>query len=592
MTLRLHYRRAAVLGLVLAMAACETATTPATPAATTAVRAADWRAATPAEWKFFADSEPATSDGGMVATDARLATDVGVEILNAGGNAVDAAVATGFALAVVYPVAGNVGGGGFAVVRLADGTVASLDFREKAPAAAHRDMYLDDAGEVTEDSVLGHRASGVPGAVAGLWELHQRYGSMPFAEVVAPAIQLAREGFVADADFAGAADDTRYLQFSGSAQLFRPGGEPVAEGSTWSNPELAAVLERVVLAGPAGFYEGPTADLIVAEMERGGGLITHDDLQAYEAIWRDPVVFDYRGSEVISMPPPSSGGLTLALIGNVLEGYDFGDLPWHGERHLHLLAETMRRAFADRNHWLGDPDFIDIPTEMFLSEDYAARLRAGIDLDAATPSTEINPGSGSDGSEAMHTTHYSVVDAEGNAVGLTTTINHGNGSGVVVEGAGFLLNNEMDDFASKPGSPNAFGLVQGEANAIAPNKRMLSAMTPTIVVRDGQAQIVSGASGGPTIITGTFQVISNVMDFGLPINDAVRAPRIHQQHLPDRLLFEGEGLSEAQVAALTALGHHPTPGRFNIAIAASLRRVGASWTGAHDPRALGAARGQ
>ena len=387
--------------------------------------------------------------------------------------------------------------------------------------------------------MVGHRAAGVPGSPAGLWELHRRFGSLPWEDVVGPAIELARDGFVADADFAGAAADERLARFAGSAALFQPGGTPVAEGETWANPDIAAVLERMVADGPDGFYQGPTADLIVAEMERGDGLITHDDLQAYEAVWRDPVIFDYRGHEVISMPPPSSGGLTLALMANVLEGYELGGLAWHSPEHLHLLAETMRRAFADRNHWLGDPDFVDFPREQFLSEEYAAELRAGISLERATPSSEINPASGSDGSEAMHTTHYSVVDAAGNAVGLTTTINHGNGNAVVVEGAGFLLNNEMDDFASKPGSPNAFGLVQGEANAIAPYKRMLSAMTPTVVVRDGQAYIVSGASGGPTIITGTLQVISNVIDFGMAINDAVRAPRVHTTALARPVALRG-----------------------------------------------------
>jgi len=584
-----HVLTAALLALVAMGPACGPATVPDSGAA---AAPADWRAATPADWKFYGESEPVPSVGGMVATDARIATDVGVEILAAGGNAVDAAVATGFALAVVYPAAGNIGGGGFAVVRLADGTVASLDFREKAPADAHRDMYLDEAGEVTRDSVLGHRASGVPGSVAGLWELHERYGSLPWADVVAPAIRLAADGFIVDEDFAGSAADARFEQFEGSRALFRAEGEPVAEGATWRNPELAEVLGRIVDEGPAAFYQGSTADMIVAEMERGGGLITHADLLAYEAIWREPVVLDYRGYEVISMPPPSSGGLTLALMSNVLEGYDLGDLPWHGEQHLHLLAEVMRRAFADRNHWLGDPDFIDNPRDMFLSEEYAAELRSSIRPDVATPSEEINPGSGSDGSEAMHTTHYSVVDSAGNAVGVTTTLNHGNGSGVTVQGAGFLLNNEMDDFASKPGTPNAFGLVQGEANAIAANKRMLSAMTPTIVVRDGRAQLITGASGGPTIITGVYQVMSNVLDFAMAIDDAVRAPRVHQQHLPDILLYEGGGLGPEQIAALEALGHELMPGRFNIAVAASLLLGGDGWMGAHDPRAMGAARGE
>jgi len=428
--------------------------------------------------------------------------------------------------------------------------------------------------------------------VAGLWELHRRYGSLPWVDVVAPAIRLAADGFVADEDFAAAAADERFEQFEGSRALFRAGGESVEVGATWRNADLAEALGRIVDDGPEGFYQGQTAALIVAEMERGGGLITHADLLAYEAVWRDPVVFDYRGYEVISMPPPSSGGLTLALMSNVLEGYELADVPWHGAQHLHLLTEVMRRAFADRNHWLGDPDFVSNPRDMFLSEEYAAELRSRIEPDAATPSAEIDPGSGSDGSEAMHTTHYSVVDSAGNAVGITTTLNHGNGSGVTVQGAGFLLNNEMDDFASKPGSPNAFGLVQGEANAIAANKRMLSAMTPTIVVRDGRAQLITGASGGPTIITGVYQVMSNVLDFGLAIDDAVRAPRIHQQHLPDLLLYEDGGLGPEQIASLEALGHELMPGRFNIAVAASLLLGADGWTGAHDPRAMGAARGE
>jgi gamma-glutamyltranspeptidase/glutathione hydrolase len=546
----------------------------------------------PADWKFAAVEPVVTSRGGMVTTDASLATDVGVAVLEAGGNAVDAAVATAFALAVVYPVAGNVGGGGFIVLRTPAGGVASLDFREKAPMGASRDMYLDEFGEVTRDVVVGHLASGVPGAVAGLWAAHQRYGSFPWDQLLAPAIELATAGFIADADFADAAGDERLGQFEPSRRLFWPQGEPVVEGTTWANPDLAAALMRIALEGPDGFYRGETADLIVAEMERGGGLITHEDLQAYEALWREPVVFDYRGHEVISMPPPSSGGLTLALIANTLEGYDLRGFGWHSTDAIHVIAEAMRRAFADRNHYLGDPDFVPIPREQFLSEDYAAGLRASIDMAAATPSDQINPGSGSDGSEAMHTTHFSVVDAMGGAVALTTTINHGNGSAVTVDGAGFLLNNEMDDFASKPGSANAFGLVQGEANAIAPGKRMLSAMTPTIVVRDGVPVLVTGASGGPTIITGVLQVMLNTLDYGLDVSTAVSLPRIHQQHLPDMILFEAGGFSEADLEALRQRGHELMPGRFNIAVAASLRRTAEGWSGTRDPRVLGLARGQ
>lgn len=548
----------------------------------------------PHDWKFSGalNEEPVEAQGGMVATDARLATEVGVEILRAGGNAVDAAVATAFALAVVYPVAGNVGGGGFLVLRTFDGEVAALDFRETAPAAAHRDMYIGPGGEVTDEVVVGHRASGVPGSVAGLWEAHGRYGGLGWEELLAPAIELAERGFVADADFADAASDERLGRFDASRELFWPDGEPVAEGDRWRNPELAEVLRRVAERGPEGFYRGPTADAIVAEMERGGGLITHDDLAGYEAKWREPVVFEYRGHEVVSMPPPSSGGLTLGLIAGILEPYALDEPGWHSPETIHLVAEAMRRAFAYRNAWLGDPDFVEIPRATFLSDDFAARLRASIDPDAATPSSAIDPGVADDGSEAMHTTHFSVVDAAGNAVGLTTTINHGNGSAVTVAGAGFLLNNEMDDFASKPGTPNAFGLVQGEVNAIAPGKRMLSAMTPTVVSRDGRPVMVTGASGGPTIITGVFQVLSNVLDHGLDIRAAVALPRFHQQHLPDAILYEEGGYTEAQLEALRAFGHELLPGRFNIAVAASLLRRGPVWTGTHDPRALGSAAGE
>ncbi len=548
----------------------------------------------PAQWKFadLVGTAPERSGAGMVTSDARLATGVGVAILDAGGNALDAAVATAFALAVVYPVAGNIGGGGFMVARMADGELATLDFREKAPMAAHRDMYLNESGEVTRDAVVGHRASGVPGSVAGLWEAHARFGSMSWEELVAPSIRLAVEGFVADPDFAGAADGARFEMFEGSRALFRPGGEPVAEGDYWANPDLAVVLQRVSDTGPDGFYSGPTADLIVAEMERGGGLITHADLSDYAAIWREPVLFEYRGYEVVSMPPPSSGGLTLGLMANILEGYDMRALGWHSAASVHRLAEAMRCAFADRNHWLGDPDFVPVPRQQFLSEEYAARLRAGIREDAATPSSQIDPAFGSDGSEAMHTTHFSVVDSQGNAVGLTTTINHGNGSGVTVAGAGFLMNNEMDDFASKPGSPNAFGLVQGEANSIQPGKRMLSAMTPTVVSWQGRPVLVTGASGGPTIITGVLQIMTNVIDYGLDVRTAVALPRFHQQHLPDLLLYEGGGYPAELLEQLQALGHELMPGRFDIAVGASLLQRGDGWTGAHDPRALGLAKGQ
>jgi gamma-glutamyltranspeptidase / glutathione hydrolase len=543
----------------------------------------------PAEWPHPLGRDVVSAASGLITTDAPLGTQVGLDILRAGGNAVDAAVATAFALAVVYPEAGNIGGGGFLVVRMADGAVASLDFRERAPAAATRDMYLDERGEPTDRSVTGHLASGVPGAVAGLWAAHQRFGSMPWADLVAPSIALAERGFEVDAELAASVREAmgRLGRFDASAALFAPGGTPLAEGSTWRVPELAATLRRIAQQGPDGFYRGATADLIVAEMRRGGGIITHADLAAYEAVWREPVVFDYRGHTVISMPPPSSGGLTLALIANILAGYDVRASGWNSPRTLHLTAEAMRRAFADRNEFLGDSDFVPVPREQFLASAYADRLRAGIDEQRATPSAQVTAGGSADGD---HTTHFSIVDRHGNAVALTTTINSLYGSAVTVGGAGFLLNNEMDDFTAKPGVPNQFGLVQGEANAIEPGKRMLSAMTPTIVVRDGAPVIVTGARGGPRIITAVWQVFSNIVDHGMPVGAAVNAPRIHHQHLPDILYYEAAGLPDAAIETLRTLGHDVRPRAGYVGVAPTIVRRGSQWLGVEDPR-RGGARG-
>ena len=578
------------LGLVAGTAACG-----ASPQADSAA-GSGWPPAVaeriPASWPYTPGAYATAAAGGMVTTDAPLATEVGVEVLRSGGNAVDAAVAVAFALAVVYPEAGNIGGGGFAVVRLANGDAASLDFRETAPLAATADMYLDEQGEPTDRSVTGHLASGVPGSVAGLWELHQRYGTKPWAELLEPAIRLAEEGFIVDEDFAGSVRDAaeRLALFPASAELFLPGGEPLRAGSTWRNPDLARTLRRIAERGPAGFYEGETADLIVEEMRRGGGIITHEDLRRYRAVWRDPIVFEYRGHRVYSMPPPSSGGVTLALIANMIEGYDLGALGWNSPSTLHLLAEVMRRAFADRNHLLGDPDFVEVPLAMLLSREYAAERRADISPTMATPSEAVAPGVLAGVREPEHTTHFGVVDGAGNAVAVTTTINELYGSAVTVAGAGFLLNDEMDDFTSKPGAPNMFGLVQGEANKIEPGKRMLSAMTPVIVLDPaGQPLLVSGARGGPRIITAVFQVLSNVVDHGMDVVSAVYAPRIHHQHLPDVLYFEAGGLSESQVRALEALGHRVEPRQGYIGNAPTLLRLGDVWTGVADPRQGGLA---
>lgn len=531
----------------------------------------------------------------MVVTDAPLATRVGLDELRAGGNAVDAAIAVAFALAVVWPEAGNVGGGGFAVVHVGGATKA-LDFREMAPAAAHRDMFLDASGVPTEASVTGHLAAGVPGSVAGLWELHRRHGTRPWADLVQPAIALASQGFVVEPDFSRgvAADADRLGRFDESARLFLPGGAAPPAGTPWSNPALADVLRRIATDGRDGFYTGRTADLLVEEMRRGGGIITHDDLARYHAVWRDPVVFSYRGHRVASMPPPSSGGVTLAMIAQQLESYDLRALGWRSAATLHLEGEAMRRAFAVRNDQLGDPDFVGVDVARLASKAFARGLGGSIDRDHATPSAQVSGRTGHQG-DGTHTTHFSVVDRHGNAVALTTTLNSGFGSAVTVRDAGFLLNNEMDDFTSKPGAPNKFGLVQGVANAIAPRKRMLSAMTPTIVFgADGGPVLVTGASGGPLIITTVFQLMSAIVDHGEGVSAAMSAPRIHHQHLPDVLLLEQDGFDTLTIDALARRGH--AIGFFDVpangwTIAASIERRDGLWRGMADPRLHGTAAG-
>jgi len=553
----------------------------------------------PADWPFLADTTPVRAEHGMVVSTDGYASEVGVGILRAGGNAVDAAVATAFALAVVNPEAGNIGGGGFLLLRLADGRAAALDFRERAPRAASRDMYLDANGQLTNASVEGHRAVGVPGTVAGLWEAHLRYGSLPWADLVAPAIRLA-EGLVVRERLARslAMIDTALNDFPATARIFLPAGRVLGVGDTLVQRDLAETLRRIQRTGRDGFYTGRTADLFAAEMRRGGGLINREDLAAYQPAWREPIRFTYRGDTVLSMPPSSSGGVTLALVAGILEGYDLGKLQWHSARHLHLLVEAFRRAYADRNAVLGDPDFVAMPLARLASPAYAAERRATISLDRATPSREVGPGVGAP-AEQPHTTHFSVVDSAGNAVAVTTTINSFYGIRAVVEGAGFLLNNEMDDFSAKPGAPNQFGLVQGEPNAIAPGKRPLSAMTPTIVLTpEGRLRLVLGSPGGSTIITNVFQNLSNVLDFGMGVQRAVGVPRIHHQHLPDEIGYEPGSLTAETLAALQAMGHtvkvrgspdaaYPYIGD----IQAILVRPDGVREGARDPRRGGAAIG-
>lgn len=525
---------------------------------------------------------------GMVVTDNALATEVGRDVLASGGNAADAAVATAFALAVAYPTAGNVGGGGFAVAR-ARGEVRALDFRETAPAAATRDMYLDADGKPKPEAREGIKSVGVPGSVAGLWELYRALGSKKktWAELLAPAIELAEEGFVVDEAFSSSIEiaKKRLEKHPASAALFLPGGAPPPKGSRWRDPELAAVLRRIE-KGPSGFYEGPTAAAIVAQMKADGGLITLADLKGYKAKWRRPLEFTYRGHTIASMPPPSSGGVTLAMIAHILEGYDLGELGFQQPDSLHYLFEAMRRAYAARNAKLGDPDFVKMPLDELLSEAWAKQQRATIKPERATPSSEVLSGPAS--ASGPHTTHFSVVDGSGDVVALTTTVNWWFGSGVTVKGGGFVLNNEMDDFASVPGTPNGFGLVQGEANAIAPKKRMLSSMSPTIVFGpNGDVLLAAGGAGGPTIISTVFQEISNVLDFGLDVGAAVSAPRFHMQHLPDEVVYEKFGLAGPTARRLEAMGY-TLKERGHIADAPAIGRSGAEWIGAAEPRRIGA----
>ena len=544
-------------------------------------------------WSYAMRAPATPSPHGAVVSDCAQATKAGLAMLEAGGNAVDAAVTTAFVLAVAYPTAGNLGGGGFAVVHFGHDDLA-LDFRETAPAAASRDMYVGGGGDAgapdasAGSSRDGWRSSGTPASVAGLWALHKAKGSKPWRDVLAPAIAMARDGLVVDEAFAGEIDDLkkRLEKDPVSTALFLPGGEPPKVGSTWRNPDLARVLERVAEKGPPGFYEGPTAEAIASEMKAHGGLVTLDDLRGYEAKWRSPLAFDYHGAHVVAMPPPSSGGVTLAMIAHILEPYDLGHGAWHSASELHLLFEAMRRAFAARNARLGDPDFVQNPLPELLSPAWAEAQRKTIRPDRATPSSEI-PSVGV-AAGGPHTTNLSVVDALGNAVALTTTINWFFGSGITVAGTGIVLNNEMDDFASVPGHANGFGLVQGEPNAIAPKKRMLSSMSPVIVVgKDGKALLVAGAAGGPRIITSVLEILLNTVDHGFDPVAAVDAPRFHMQHLPDLVLYEKDGLEPALREQLAAMGYSFKEAG-HLADANAIGLVPGGWIAAPEPRRKGA----
>ncbi|HUP00467.1 MAG TPA: gamma-glutamyltransferase [Gemmatimonadota bacterium] len=502
---------------------------------------------------------PVVAENAMVVSAKEEATRVGLDVLQRGGNAADAAIAVHFALAVTLPYAGNIGGGGFLVIREADGRVHTYDYRERAPLAATEDMYLDESGEVIENlSWFGARAVATPGSVAGMGLIHERHATLPWAELLRPAIELAREGYLVDPFthdvLAGKADDI--ARFPGAAAILLPAGRVPAIGDTLRQPALARTLSLIAEQGPEVFYEGEIADSIVGMMERRGGLITHEDLARYEAKERPPITFDYRGYRVHSMGPPSSGGLTMQWILDQLETFDLGEHAYHGAASVHRIVEAMRRAFAERNALLGDPDFVALPDSIF-GEVYGLKLAASIDTLRATPSEAIRPDLSQAApvtmSESTETTHFSIIDAEGVAVASTTTINGFFGS--LETAAGIFLNNEMDDLTVKPGVPNAYGLVQGEANAIEPGKRPLSAMTPTIVEMDGRVRYVVGSPGGSTIITTVAQILVDAIDYGMTFAEALDARRIHHQHLPDRIYVEPFGLSEDTIERLESMGH-------------------------------------
>ena len=539
-------------------------------------------------------AEPVEAPRNMVVTAQHEASEVGRRILQAGGNAVDAAVAVGYALAVVDPCCGNIGGGGFMLIRRADGGASVINFREKAPRAADPAMFLDAAGNVVrEASLYGYRAAGVPGTVMGLDRALVLHGRLGRAAVMAPAIALAREGFVLGAADAGilAARASRLAADPETARIFlRRDGTPYQAGDRLVQPDLAATLTLIADQGPDAFYRGPIAAAVAAASASHGGIITAEDFAGYTVEAAAPVGCTYRGYRILSAPPPSAGGTVLCEMLNVLSGWNLAEFGYRTAATLHLIAETMRHAYVDRNSAFGDPAFMADPGPRLLAPTYAAAIRATIDPDKATLSTALGPGTPPH--EPAETTHYSIVDGDGNAVALTYTLNGNFGSAVVAPGTGFLLNNEMDDFAVKPGTPNLFGLVQGAANAIAPGKRPLSSMTPTVVERDGRLVFVLGSPGGPRIITAVLETLINLVDFGLTPQAAVAAPRFHHQWLPDALYYERDGIDPTTIAALAARGHRvveqaPWGAVELIALAPDGRAVGVN-----DPRRpAGAASG-
>jgi gamma-glutamyltranspeptidase/glutathione hydrolase len=541
-----------------------------------------------------ASARPVAAQNGMVVTAQHLASEIGVDILKRGGNAIDAAVAVGYALAVVYPAAGNLGGGGFMTIRFADGRNTFLDFREKAPRAASRNMYLDKDGKVVRGlSTTGWLAVGVPGTVSGLEYARQKYGTMTRSDLIEPAIKLAEGGFTLDQGdvdmLASATED--FGKFPATSAIFLNKGEPFAAGERLVQPDLAATLRRIETEGAAGFYRGQTAAAIVSASRAGGGVIEQDDLERYRTRELAPVECDYRGYHVISAPPPSSGGVAVCEMLNILEGYGLAELGWGSAQALHYEIEAMRHAFADRNNLLGDPDFVSDPVSQLIDKGYAAKIRDVIKPDQAERSSDIRPGIAPH--EGSHTTHFSIIDNGGNAVSMTYTLNDWFGAKIVASGTGVLMNDEMDDFTPDPDASNIYGFARGGANAIAPGKTPLSSMTPTIITKDGKPVVVLGTPGGARIITAVLQVILNAVDYGMNIQEAVDAPRIHNQWLPEETKLEPYALSPDTRKILESMGHRfeeAPPANHVAAIMVGAPSLGGKpvaqnrFYGANDPR--------
>jgi gamma-glutamyltranspeptidase/glutathione hydrolase len=592
-----------LLLFAVAVASCKTQSPPATSTADTKVKQSQgvyqYRDEDPTVKPFFSDRVGVTGRNGMVASAHPEASQVGLNILKAGGNAVDAAVAVQFALAVVYPGAGNIGGGGFMVYRENAGKSYSLDYREKAPGRATQNMYLDSVGNVRPGlSISGHLASGVPGSVDGMVEAHKRFGKLSWAQVLQPAIELAEKGFaLTERDAIGLNRIKTDLNTINPGKTYFLKTALPADTTSWHKgdllvqTDLAKTLQRIQLQGRAGFYEGETARLLAEEMVRGKGLITEEDLKNYHSVWRDPIQATYKNYNVITMPPTSSGGVALVQMMRFTEPYPLRKWGWNRDSTVQVMIEAERRVYADRAKFLGDPDFVKVPAAQLMSPEYLRTRWTDFSWAKATDSRAVRGGT-IPGYESLETTHFSVVDKAGNAVSITTTLNGGYGSRVVIGGAGFFMNNEMDDFSVKPGAPNMYGLIGNQANAIAPHKRMLSSMTPTILEKDGKLFMVVGTPGGSTIMTSVYQTILNVIEHGMTMQQSVNALKFHHQWLPDKTIFENGAFSDATIEVLKSRGYmleklSNTLGRMDCV----LIRPDGSYEGASDPRADNTARG-